>query len=368
MSDDATLPYSPTQDDDYHSSLDHQHESPEISGTMDHDPTESGEKSGMIESEESKSIGPFHSSRSLNSADSESTRGSVLIGPMLASRDRENYPYGNHYQMQPKKHQSSGSIEEDDKIYFGIEYHDAAAVAKAIKSNNGIVSRLTIDTEPIPVMGKGSGKREPMFVNKDNDRKAEELLESKGGLFAKEEDRTHENMMEGSDHRRRAAYEADQAKQAYGVKKLENKRYFSAPNPQDGPSRQAMAMMKEGPKKRRHSEDTLGGDFGLGLGGSLGRALKEIDQPAKMRRYSTQSTMFLEEQSGDSEGIEQHLSFSDPSGQFSSFERQQYTDDNEDDRPRQASPAKSEASDVAAENKLIDVQVFGSYDVRIGTQ
>lgn len=101
----------------------------------------------------------------------------------------------------------------------------------------------------------------------------------------------------------------------------------------------------------------------MAKGGSLGRALKGVEQPPKMRRYNTQSTI---EPSMDSEA---NLSSSDPS-HFSSFEKQQHEDDSSfeqqhyDDRHfRQGSPASSEASEVAAEISKVDVQDLSSWNL-----
>ncbi|KAJ8652523.1 hypothetical protein O0I10_011847 [Lichtheimia ornata] len=343
MSDeDATLPYS--IDDDVHSSFGEQHESPETRNVVEDDQDDSREESGPIDNEQPKGLGdPQYSSRSLNSTGSDLSKShddqSQPI--LLAMRDQlAAYPYGQHLATRPKN-QSNGS----SNLSFGFEYPEVHAAVNVMKSNHGVVSRMAIDDPPMPIEEIPGVRREDIdrFKKKDGDARAPEEL------------------MEGSDFRRRERHKAEQYKNEHS----QMKKYNTDPVYKPYPVPEEDSMMMEPPaKRRRYSHGTMEGDFGLGPGSSLGRALKEIEQPPKMRRYNTQSTIVIE--SLESESIEPVLS-SDLSGQHSSsFEKQPSIDDDDDDdygqRLRQASPARSEAPDVAAENDKIDLQYLSSLE------
>lgn len=361
MADDSTLPYSITDDDFPQYSNDEQHESPKTSGAVDDDldtPQEqsgsaeddqrgsaktssavdddlndSREHSGAIDNEQPRGLGyPQHSSQSLNSTESDSSKGQGMDDTLL-ERDRRAYPYGRHFQTQPKGGDKMATT------LFGLEYPAPVATANILKHHHGIVPRLSIDADPIPVVQHGSVKHD-MFPPKKDDAQT-----------------TTEMMIEGSDYHRKEQRDAEVAARL--------RKFYSDPNPRKESENVSKQLLKPSAKRRRrHSQDAVE-DFGLAKGGSLGRALKGVEQPPKMRRYNTQSTI---EPSMDSEA---NISSSDPS-HFSSFEKQQHEDDSSfeqqhyDDRHfRQGSPASSEASEVAAEISKVDVQDLSSWNVSL---
>lgn len=343
MSDeDATLPYS--VDDDIHSSFGEPHESPETHSAVDHDQDDSREETGAIDNDTPKGLGdPQNSSRSLNSTGTDSfcrSHDDNTQPTLFDLRDqRAAYPYGECH----AKNQSNGSIKEDNPP-FGIEYPEVHAAVNIMKTNHGVVSRMAIDAPPNPIKEA---------LDDEDGKKWIDMRENKDG-----DARAPEELMEGSDSRRRERHRAEQYKDEQSLMK----KYNTDPVYKPFPVPEEDSMMMEPPaKRRRYSHGTTEGNFGLGPGGSLGRALKEIEQPPKMRRYNTQSTIVLE--SGESESLEPVTS-SDQ--QSSSFEKQHSTDDTDDgQRLREASPAMSEAPDVAEENVKIDRQNLSSLEVRL---
>lgn len=361
MADDSTLPYSITDDDFPQFSNDEQHESPKTSGAVDDDLNATQEQSGTavddqrgspktssavdddldnsrehtgaIDNEQPRGLGyPQHSSQSLNSTESDSSKGQGMDDTLL-ERDRKAYPYGRHFQTQPKGGDKMATT------LFGLEYPAPVATANIMKHHHGIVPRLSIDADPIPIVQHGSVKHD-MFPPKKDDAQT-----------------TTEMMIEGSDYQRKEQRDAEVAARL--------RKFYSDPNPRKESEDASLPLLKPSAKRRRrHSQDAVE-DFGLGKGGSLGTALKGVGQPPKMRRYNTQSTI---EPSMDSEA---NISSSDPS-HFSSFEKQQHEDDSSfeqqhyDDRHfRQGSPASSETSEVAAEISKVDVQDLSSWNVSL---